>query len=85
MWYHICQMVKTTIYLDGEVALALRQLSSLHGRSQAELIREAIAAYTKRASRPMPKGLGKYRSGEPDVAQRAKDILGQAAKKGGWR
>ena len=78
-------MVKTTVYLDGEAALALRQLAALRGRPQAELIREALAAYTKQTSRPMPKGLGKYRSGEPDVAQRAKDILRKAAKKGGWR
>ena len=78
-------MIRTTVYLDSEVALALRQLSATEGRSQAELIRDAVTSYTKRAKRPAPKGLGKYRSGEPDVAQRAKDILGAAAKRGRWR
>jgi hypothetical protein len=78
-------MVKTTVYLDQEVALKLRQLAAHHGRSQAELIRDAIAKYTGRAVRPMPTGIGKYRSGEPDVAQRAKDILAAAAKRGRWR
>ena len=78
-------MVRTTVYLNHETALALRQLAALQGRSQAELIRDALENYTKRAVRPAPKGIGKYRSGEPDVAQRAKDILASAAKRGGWR
>jgi ribbon-helix-helix CopG family protein len=78
-------MVKTTVYLEQEVALALRQLSAVQGRSQAELIRDALAAYTQGTVRPMPKGMGKYRSGEPDVAQRAKQILADAAKKRRWR
>jgi hypothetical protein len=78
-------MVRTSVYLDPETALALRQLAAVRGRSQAELIRDALASYTKRAARPTAKGIGKYRSGEPDVAQRAKDILGAAARRGGWR
>lgn len=78
-------MVKTTVYLEDEVVMALRQLSETMKRSQAELIRDALAKYTETVARPAPKGLGKYRSGEPDVAQRAKDILGAAAKRGGWR
>jgi len=65
--------------------LALRHLAAVEGRSQAELIREALESYTQRSIRPAPKGVGKYRSGEPDVAQRAKDILSAAAKRGGWR
>lgn len=78
-------MVRTTVYLDHETALALRQLAAVRGRSQAELIREALAGYTRRAARPAAKGIGKYRSGEHNIAQRAKDILGAAAKRGGWR
>lgn len=77
-------VVRTTVYLDPETALAIRQLAAVRGRSQAELIREAITRYTKRTARPPAKGIGKYRSGEPDVAQRAKDILG-AARRGRWR
>ena len=65
-------MVRTTVYLDPETALAIRQLAVVRGRSQAELIRDAITRYTKRTVRPTAKGIGKYRSGEPDVAQRAK-------------
>jgi predicted transcriptional regulator len=78
-------MIRTTVYLNQETALALRQLAAVRGRSQAELIRDALASYTKRAARPAAKGIGKYRSGEADVAQRAKEILGDAAKRGRWR
>jgi hypothetical protein len=78
-------MIRTTVYLDEEVAMSLRQLAAVQGRTQAELIRDALASYTKRTARPAPKGLGKYRSGEPDVAQRAKKILSDAAGRGGWR
>jgi hypothetical protein len=78
-------MVRTTVYLDQEIALALRQLAARQGRSQAELIRDALASYTRRVVHPKPKGIGKYRSGEPDVAQRAKNILATAAKRGRWR
>lgn len=76
---------KTTVYLEDEVIMALRQLSETQKRPQAELIRDALAKYTTAVTRPAPKGLGKYRSGEPDVAQRAKDILASAAKRGRWR
>src|SRR5262249_34465279 len=78
-------MTRTTVYLDDEAAISLRQLAAVLGRTQAELIRDALSAYTKRAARPAPKGLGKYRSGEPDVAQKAKTILADAARRGGWR
>lgn len=78
-------MVRTTVYLSQETALALRQLAAVEGRSQAELIRQALENYTKGSVRPAPKGIGKYRSGEPDVAQRAKEILSTAAKRGRWR
>jgi predicted transcriptional regulator len=77
-------MVRTTVYLDQEIVLALRQLAVRQGRSQTELIRDALASYAGRAVQSIPKGIGKYRSGEPDVAQRAKEILATAAKRGQW-
>lgn len=42
-------MVKITVYLPESDAAALRRLALETGRSQAELIREAIAATTARA------------------------------------
>lgn len=78
-------MIKTTVYLDPEIALAFRQLASTHGKSQAELIREALALYARQSGRPKPKGIGAYRSGRSDVSERAEELLRQAARDGSWR
>jgi predicted transcriptional regulator len=43
-------MVKTTVYLQEREASALRRLAATTGRSQAELIREAIAEKTRAAA-----------------------------------
>jgi hypothetical protein len=53
-------MHKTTVYLDDEELEALRLLSASTGRSQAELIREAIRDATRKvhASRKF-RSLGK--------------------------
>jgi Ribbon-helix-helix protein, copG family len=79
-------MVKTTVYMEPEVALTLRQLAAVQGRSQAEIIRDAIAAYTsKSAVRPRPKGLGGYESGRSDISERAEELMRRAARSRRWR
>jgi Ribbon-helix-helix protein, copG family len=44
-------VIKTTVYLDDRDAAALRRIAAESGRSQAEIIREAISR-TTRAARP---------------------------------
>ena len=78
-------MLKTTVYIEQDVAMALRQLSEAQGRTQAELIREALGTYTQERARPLPKGLGKYASGHTDTSERAEDLLRKAASQGKWR
>jgi hypothetical protein len=78
-------MIKTTVYLDREVALRLRQLAQAKKRSQAELIREALAKYALGDARPAIPGVGEFRSGHSDTSERAKEILTQAARAGKWR
>jgi hypothetical protein len=78
-------MVKTTVYIESDTALAIRQMAESQGRSQADLIRDALDAYAKRGKRPLPVGLGKYDSGETDVSERVEDILREASEKGRWR
>jgi len=78
-------VIKTTVYLDSDIALTLRQMAEAQGRSQAELIRDALQKYTSDGKRPLPRGLGKYDSGETHGAERAKDFLRAAARKGRWR
>ena len=80
-WY----MVKTTVYLDEDVVTRLRVLARMRGRSQAEMIRDALARFVEAESqsmvRPAPVGAGQFRSGRPDVGRRAEELLRQAARK----
>ena len=79
-------MVKTTIYMEPSVALTLRHLASVQGRSQAEIIREAIVSYTSKSRRrPRPKGIGAYDSGRADVSERAQELMRGAARSRRWR
>jgi predicted transcriptional regulator len=78
-------MTKTTVYLDSNLALAIRQLAANEGRSQAELIRDALAEYTRRGKRPVIPGLGEFDSGHSDTSEKAEEILRRAAGRGKWR
>jgi Ribbon-helix-helix protein, copG family len=68
-------VIKTTVYLDAVDAAALRRLAAQTGRSQAEIIREAVAVATAPARRRKFKSHGAGRgTGEP-VGRSADDIL----------
>ena len=75
-------MIKTTVYLDREVALRFRQLAQVKKRSQADLIREALADYARRDEKPAIPGIGEFRSGHADTSRRAKEILAKGARGG---
>lgn len=68
-------MVKTTVYLDKSDAAALKRVAASSGRSQAEIIREAVS----RAVRDVPErkfsSFSSGRSGDPTLARQADDIL----------
>lgn len=78
-------MTKTTVYLDADLAVTLRQLATSEGRAQAELIREALAEYARRRKRPAIPGIGEFDSGHTDTSQRAEQILRRASGRGKWR
>lgn len=78
-------MIKTTVYLDTDVALSLRRMAESEGRSQAELIRDALETYTRKAKPPKLPGVGEFHSGHTDTSERGREILREAAKKGRWR
>jgi predicted transcriptional regulator len=84
MWYRT-SVTKTTVYLDTDVALSLRRMAESQGRSRAELIRDALATYTRKAKRPKLPGVGEFDSGHSDTSERADEILQRAAKRGKWR
>jgi hypothetical protein len=77
-------MIKTTIYFDEETALSLRQLAHAQGRSQAELIRDAVMQYVRQASRPEPRGIGVYRSGRSGISAQAEELLRAATRQRQW-
>ena len=78
-------MQKTTVYLDAEIAVALRTMAESSKRSQAELIREALAQYTQGAKRALPPGIGKYNSGRKDLSEEVEEILSEATSDRAWR
>jgi predicted transcriptional regulator len=78
-------MTKTTVYLNSDLALVIRQLAAQQGRSQAELIRDALAEYARRGKRPAIPGLGEFDSGHSDTSEKAEEILRRAAGRGKWR
>ena len=85
IWYPIAYTVKTTVNLDSGIMLAIRLMSESQGRSQAELIRDAVQTYTRKAKRPKLPGIGEFDSGHTETSARTHEILSRAAKRGGWR
>jgi hypothetical protein len=72
-----------TLQLEDDLAEVLRRLAAAQQRSETDIVREALAAYVQTA-RPLPKGLGKYHSGQGTVSEQARDLLRQAVKDGLW-
>ena len=65
-------MHKTTLYLEDEVRERIARVAKETGRSQAEVIRDALRAFFMRRKKPRSIGLGK---GGPDLSDRAEDLL----------
>lgn len=72
---------KTTVYLPDSTLVAIKQIAKTQNRSQADVIREALAEYVVTAERPAPRGIGAYRSGRKDISERAEELLAGAARK----
>jgi predicted transcriptional regulator len=65
-------MHKTTLYLEEEVRERIARVAKETGRSQADLIREALRSFFIRRKKPRSIGLGK---GGPDLSDRAEELL----------
>jgi Ribbon-helix-helix protein, copG family len=79
-------MVKTTVYLDDEIVAALKGISKRSAKPQAELIRDALRAFTASQKGPtLPSGMGMFNSNHADTAAQRKELLRQAARSGRWR
>ncbi len=67
-------MRRTTIYLPDELKAALERTAAAQGRSEAEVVRSALAAATSEQRRPRPR-LPLFDSGDPSLAERVEDEL----------
>jgi metal-responsive CopG/Arc/MetJ family transcriptional regulator len=76
-------MTAITVQLDDDLAEVLRRLATAQKRSETDIVREALAAYV-RTARPLPRGMGKYHSGQGNVSEQTRDLLRQAVKEGLW-
>jgi plasmid stability protein len=72
-------MTAITVQLNDEIAVELRRLAAAQERSETDIVCEALAAYVQTA-RPLPKGMGKYHSGQGNVSEQARELLRQAVK-----
>ncbi len=81
----MAKMVKTSVNLDPDTALALRAIAQRLGILRAELIRSAVHKLVTKNRRRLPAGAGKFSSGRTDISRNAEAILMEAAKSGRWR
>ncbi|GIW31801.1 MAG: hypothetical protein KatS3mg071_1975 [Meiothermus sp.] len=65
-------MEKTTLYLPPELHQALKNVAKQEGKSQAELIREVLAAYLAKRNRPHLQSIGV--AGDQELAGRDSEI-----------
>jgi hypothetical protein len=78
------KMMSLTIELDEQTAAVVQALAANENRSVNEVIRDAVAAYPGKRKRPLPKGVGKYRSGQSDIAQNLRESLRKDVQEGKW-
>ncbi|PWU24829.1 MAG: CopG family transcriptional regulator [Candidatus Rokuibacteriota bacterium] len=70
------KLAKTTVYLAEGDYRRLKAIARGQKRTTAELVRDAIADYTRRhGGRTKPRSLGIGRSGRGDLSERAEELL----------
>lgn len=69
-------MRKTTVYLPEDLKRSLERIARQEGRSEAELIREALADAVERRRPPRPRiPISSRGLGDPTAAERVDDLL----------
>ncbi|MEA2531111.1 MAG: hypothetical protein QOG89_2755 [Thermomicrobiales bacterium] len=61
-------MDKTTIYIPSQLHAELKAIARRSGRPQAQVIRDALAAYVAEQERPWPKSFGSVEDGSVNGA-----------------
>ena len=76
--YGIMAAKKTTIYLPPELKKDIEQVAKSERRSEADVIRDAVAASVGERLKPQPRiPLVPQGLGAPDIAERIDEILDQ--------
>lgn len=73
MWHHM-EMTKTTVYLPDDLKRDLERMAAASGRSEAQLIRDAVAALTSTAPTPRPRG-GLFAGDDPSLSEHVDEAL----------
>jgi hypothetical protein len=73
IWYHT-YMVKTTVYLPESLKRRLQRLAKRLGRSEAQLIRDAVERAVQEQQIPPPT-LPLFASNDPRLAERVDEAL----------
>ncbi|GBD33229.1 MAG: hypothetical protein KatS3mg081_0307 [Gemmatimonadales bacterium] len=74
-------MKRTTIFLDSALSRRAKQAARRQGKSFAQLVREALAAYLAGGSRAaggaerLPSVAGRFESGHRDTSERVDELL----------
>lgn len=69
-------MKRTTIYLPDEMKSAIERAAAEDGRTEAEVIRDAVAAALAARERPQPQiPLTDQGLGDPTIAERVDELL----------
>jgi len=74
MYGMVYGMVRTTVYLPEDLKAELERTATATGRSEAELIRDGVRAVLD-ANKPGSPRVPLFRSGIPDLAERADELL----------
>ncbi len=67
-------MKRTTIYLPDELKAALERTAAAEGKSEAEIVRLAVASATAEHISPRPR-LPLFKTGDPTLAERVDEEL----------
>ncbi len=73
------------MFLDEALERQLKRKARLLGKSFAQCVREAVAAYVvePRGKRPLPSITGMFASGETDTSERVDEIMAEYWKRKG--
>lgn len=80
-------MKRTTVFLDESLERRLKQRARRDGKSFAQCVREAVAAYVATPSvepRPLPSWVGMFSGGPPhDTSERVDEIIAEVMRRKG--